>query len=273
MARYYYAEKEDATVTINSFNATGSEISANIAHNGTPKIGYVTIDANGVPNFIEGDMPAGVASTAKEMLKKHKFAFYLKVNATPAKFIRIRKATEFTRNMNPSTEEYDYIADEHPTTEVTDYKPSDDMVVKTIKGEPDFELFYQLYKKRAIGTDAHREVLSVFMFDYVDVGVDAATPVFTNTLEDVSYDTSDTASALNGTATISDGGVLSYQWYTVNDGVDTAISGATSASYTPDISEAGVTTYKVVATNTNNSATGEKVVTASQTVTVTVTEA
>ena len=42
------------------------------------------------------------------------------------------------------------------------------MSVKTIKGEDDFALFYQLYKNRAIGPDAHREILTVFMFDTVE---------------------------------------------------------------------------------------------------------
>lgn len=107
----------------------------------------------------------------KEFIKKHRTGLFLdKSNDNSEDWVRIRKATEFTRSMNPATEEYDYIADEHPTTEVTDYKPSESMSVKTIKGEEDFDLFYELYKKRAIGDEAHRKLLTVFYFDSKEVG-------------------------------------------------------------------------------------------------------
>ena len=100
--------------------------------------------------------------------------------------------------------------------------------------------------------------------------VNAQTPVFSSTLSDATYQTSDTPTALNGTATVTDGGTISYQWYTVDEGTDEAISGATEATYTPDVSSEGETTYKVVATNTNASATGSTTATASQSCTITV---
>ena len=170
MATYYYAEREDATITVNDFNATDSSISVDISHNGTPSIGYATIDdETKVPTFTKGAMPEGTPSNVRELIKKHKFALYLNAGTSETPdWVRVCKATEFTRSMNPTTEDYDYIADEHPTTEVTDYKPSESMSVKTIKGEKDFELFYELYKNRAIGPDAHRDILTVFIFDSVE---------------------------------------------------------------------------------------------------------
>ena len=96
--------------------------------------------------------------------------------------------------------------------------------------------------------------------------IDAETPVFTETLADKTYDTTDTAVALNGTATVSDGGTVTYQWY--KD--DVAIDGETGATYTPDISEEGSVVYRVVATNTNDEATGTKTATAEQSCTITV---
>lgn len=103
--------------------------------------------------------------------------------------------------------------------------------------------------------------------------VDAQTPVFSTAIADASYaEGASEVTDLNGTATVTDGGTISYQWYTVDDGVDTPISGETQATFTPDVSTAGVTTYKVVATNTNASATGSTTATASQTCTITVTE-
>ena len=100
--------------------------------------------------------------------------------------------------------------------------------------------------------------------------VDAQTPTFTNQLADATYTTSDTPTALDGTATVTDGGTITYQWYTVSGGTDTPISGATEATYTPDVSAEGETEYKVVATNTNVEVSGSTTATAQQSCTITV---
>jgi hypothetical protein len=78
------------------------------------------------------------------------------------------------------------------------------------------------------------------------------------------------SAALTVTATVTDGGTLSYQWY---DGAGNAIGGALSATYnTPTNLAAGSTnTYYCIIKNTNNSATGATIVSAtSNTATVTV---
>lgn len=103
-----------------------------------------------------------MAANDEELVKKHLFALFIKDGNT---YVRIRKATELNRSMNPGTEEYDYIADEFPTTEVTTYKPSEPVAVKTFKGAPDFDLLYKIYKNRSIGADAHYDVLTVYMFE------------------------------------------------------------------------------------------------------------
>ena len=103
--------------------------------------------------------------------------------------------------------------------------------------------------------------------------VDAQTPVFSSSLADATYtEGASTVTDLDGTATVTDGGTISYQWYTVEDGTDTPLSGETQATFTPDVSSAGETTYKVVATNTNASATGSTTATNSASCTITVTE-
>ena len=100
------------------------------------------------------------------LIKKHLIRPFLnKGTSELPDWVQIKKATEFTRAMNPQTEERDYIADEHPTTEVMDYKPSENLSITMYKGEPDFELFYDLYKKRAIGSEAQKEFLLVYIFD------------------------------------------------------------------------------------------------------------
>lgn len=104
------------------------------------------------------------------LIKKHLVKPYLNKGTSAApNWVQIKKATEFSRSMNPETEERDYIADENPTTELMGYKPSEELTVTTYKGEDDFELLYQLYKDRAIGEEAKREFLLVSVFDSVEI--------------------------------------------------------------------------------------------------------
>ncbi len=104
------------------------------------------------------------------LIKKHLVRPFLNKGTSEApKWVQIKKATEFSRSMNPETEERDYIADENPTTELMGYKPSEELTVTTYKGEEDFELLYQLYKDRAIGEEAKREFLLVSVFDSSEI--------------------------------------------------------------------------------------------------------
>ena len=76
------------------------------------------------------------------MIKKHRIGLFVNTAASgmPA-FKRIKKSTELTIAMNPETEDYDYIADENPTTEHLGYKPEIEQPLKMISGEDDFEYF------------------------------------------------------------------------------------------------------------------------------------
>jgi|GEM_PF-1401159 len=88
---------------------------------------------------------------------------------------------------------------------------------------------------------------------------DAEAPVISGQPSNGNYTLGDSATALTVTASVSDGGTLSYQWYESgnSDGSGgTAINGATSANYTPSTSVTGTTYYYVVITNTNPGATG-----------------
>ena len=85
--------------------------------------------------------------------------------------------------------------------------------------------------------------------------VNAAAPSITaSQLSNATYIAGTSAGALSVSASVSDGGTLSYQWYKDNS----AISNATTLSYTPDVSTAGSATYYCVVTNTNNSVNGTK---------------
>ena len=66
--------------------------------------------------------------------------------------------------------------------------------------------------------------------------------------------------ALFVSASVSDGGALSYQWYVsdTESGTGTAIPDAADAGYVPPTTTAGVQYYYVVITNTNTNATGSQ---------------
>jgi len=67
---------------------------------------------------------------------------------------------------------------------------------------------------------------------------------------------------LSVSAWTSDGGTLSYQWFSSPNRNDTAgwtpIEGATADTLSPDVSEVGTIYYHVVVTNTNDNCRGEK---------------
>lgn len=168
-------------------------------------------------------------SEQTQLIKKHLIRPFLnKGTSELPDWVQIKKATEFTRAMNPQTEERDYIADEHPTTEVMDYKPSENLSITMYKGEPDFELFYDLYKKRAIGSEAQKEFLLVYIFD--SSAVENKTYYYaekTNasvTVEELN------ASGKSLTCNVYENGTPVKGYVTIEDGVPTFTEGAMPSS-------------------------------------------
>lgn len=92
--------------------------------------------------------------------------------------------------------------------------------------------------------------------------LDAAAPVITSDLSttQVKYTQNAAAASLTVTAESTDGGTLTYTWYsnTTNSTDGTAPLGVTTPSYTPSTAAVGTTYYFCVVTNTNNAVTGEK---------------
>jgi hypothetical protein len=89
---------------------------------------------------------------------------------------------------------------------------------------------------------------------------DAARPLITIDPLDGVYLPGAAVTSLSVTASSSDGGTLSYQWYSettkYSDG--TAVAGATNASFTPPTTTAGTLYYYAEVTNTNNGVDGNK---------------
>lgn len=86
--------------------------------------------------------------------------------------------------------------------------------------------------------------------------VDAQVPSITKQPTGATYSLNGKARPLTVEASVSDGGVLSYQWF--KD--EKEISGAVTSSYTPSTSEAGSSVYYVRVTNTLSEATGNTTV-------------
>lgn len=95
-----------------------------------------------------------------DMVKKHLIAPYFK--GKDDKWVRIKKSTAFDLNTNPETQEFDYIADVIPTTEIMKFKPSLNQALTMYKGEPDYEYIFDKFYNLASGSDAHTEFLLVF---------------------------------------------------------------------------------------------------------------
>lgn len=122
-------------------------------------------------------------------------------------------------------------------------------------------------------TDDQESVSSNADLEAANIDENVEKPTITNELGDaVTYGLNGEAEALTVEATVSDGGTLSYQWYRNNvdsNGGGTEIEGAVESSFVPSTSEAGITYYYVVVTNTI----GDGIqLTASPTKCVTVTE-
>lgn len=78
-----------------------------------------------------------MSEAVKQLVKKHKIGLFLDPGTG---YKRIKKSETLTISMNPEENEYDYIADENPTTEVDRYKPSIDQDLTMYKGEDDYEM-------------------------------------------------------------------------------------------------------------------------------------
>ncbi|MDR3283928.1 MAG: carboxypeptidase-like regulatory domain-containing protein [Treponema sp.] len=119
----------------------------------------------------------------------------------------------------------------------------------------------------AISTDAAAKVSNYIAFT-TNRPVHATTPQISVHPQDANYVLNDTAVSLWVSATISDSGTLSYQWYrnTANNnyGGNRITTNGTSASYTPPTTTRGTVYYYVEVTNTitNNGDGGRKTATA-----------
>lgn len=96
--------------------------------------------------------------------------------------------------------------------------------------------------------------------DKITYRASASTPTISGQPQDASYTVGDTATALTVTASVTDEGSLSYQWYsnTTDDNTGgTLINGENASTYTPPTDTDGTTWYYCVVTNTLNGMTAQ----------------
>lgn len=99
----------------------------------------------------------------KGIVKKFKIALFLnKGDKANPEWIRVKKSTAFDLALNPETQDYDYIADESPTTELIKYKPALNQSLTMYKGEADYDLVFEKFFNMETGEDAKTDVLIVF---------------------------------------------------------------------------------------------------------------
>lgn len=98
-----------------------------------------------------------------DVVKKTKVVPFINTGTkTSPTWTQIKKSTSFTLSMNPQTKTYDFISSETPQTEIDGYQPSLSQSLQMFKGEPDYEVIFNMFYNRVTGEAAHRDALVVF---------------------------------------------------------------------------------------------------------------
>ena len=165
------------------------------------------------------------------MVRKHQIAPFLNtaidsatklVDKEDPSWTRICKTASFDLNMNPETEEFDYICDEQPTTELKKYNPSFNTPLVMHEKEDDYKFIFEKFYRLKVGDEAKSELLLVFFQEPVD---SASTPTHfkawrvdcTLTVNDLNsvdqtltFDTNFAGTIKVGYVTVDDGEIASF---------------------------------------------------------------
>lgn len=166
------------------------------------------------------------------MVKKHQIALFLNkaidsetglVNKTNPAWMRVCKTATFDLNMNPETEEHDYICDENPTTELKKYNPTFTIPLVMYEDDDDYKFIFNKFFKMQTGEEAKSEILLVFFQEPVDTtAVNHAhfkawrcdCTITTNDLNSVdstlTFDTNFNGTVKKGYVTVSTGAITAF---------------------------------------------------------------
>lgn len=108
-------------------------------------------------------------------MKRSQFATFLNVGdpvaqegGTPEWALIGEGVTTATVNMNPQTTEEVYIHEDSGTTEIESYRPTFPMEQACVPGDEAYDFIEGLYLSRAVLSDAHAEILNVYL--HLEVG-------------------------------------------------------------------------------------------------------
>lgn len=104
----------------------------------------------------------GTEVAVGQTIKKHKIGLFVEVEEA---YKRIKKSTTLELTFEANTEEQDFIADENPTEMLKNYKVSLAQDLTMIKGEDDFEYFWEHLYNLPKTPEVKTKVMIVFMFD------------------------------------------------------------------------------------------------------------
>ncbi len=100
---------------------------------------------------------------ALETLKKHKTIPFIDISETETEeWARIGYSTIFDLTLNANIVTNNYIKDEMPTDIVDYYKPTLSQELRTIKGDPAFDLLYNMVIDLPTGDALIKKVLLIF---------------------------------------------------------------------------------------------------------------
>lgn len=101
---------------------------------------------------------------ALQRLKKHRTMLFIndKSKGTPT-WLRIGKSTVYDLVLNAQTEENNFIEDEMPSTDITNYKPEISQELQCNKGDPAFDYIYAMFYNLPTGEDV--KIPALFVFD------------------------------------------------------------------------------------------------------------
>lgn len=105
------------------------------------------------------------AATMKKVKRSKQMSFLNTGTADTPTWSRMGKGiTGQTINYNPQTNSECYIDEDSATTDVDSYQPTIPTTQTVYEGEPCFAFINNLRRKRAVGGDAHTEILLVDAF-------------------------------------------------------------------------------------------------------------
>ncbi|MGP1459146.1 MAG: hypothetical protein ACTTKL_07535 [Treponema sp.] len=140
------------------------------------------------------------------LINKTKIVPFLNKGTDSApEWLQIKKSTSFNLSMNPTTKSFSFISEINETEEVTGYKPALPQEIVMFKGEPDYDMVFDLLYHRYTGAEAHKQVLIAFYQEerkYTPAGGEEKT-IFMGWLVDAlvkvnNLDTENTRAAENG---------------------------------------------------------------------------